>query len=192
MQGASLLPVFADPAAEVRKAAFSEHNWHDYEAHGKSSVRRWRLSPMPGIPARRSPGRGKQIPIRSPSHQSLLKLRDSGGSGGQADVLLARAPARRTLRLRSRSGSTQQPRRQSAFAGRKAALAKLLDRWIEDTRRFRAPRNSRQIALTARTPLGGKIPAGTSPGSIRGADKINAPVLGDRGPIPPRRRADAK
>lgn len=36
MQGVSLAPVFAQPNAEVRKHAFSEHNWHDYAAHGRS------------------------------------------------------------------------------------------------------------------------------------------------------------
>ncbi len=35
-QGRSLVPVLADSTAEVRPMAFSEHNWHDYEALGRS------------------------------------------------------------------------------------------------------------------------------------------------------------
>ena len=31
MQGVSMTPLFFEPAAQVRKYAFSEHNWHDYD-----------------------------------------------------------------------------------------------------------------------------------------------------------------
>ncbi|MEM7316042.1 MAG: sulfatase, partial [Planctomycetota bacterium] len=36
LQGVVLQPVFRDRSTSVRKFAFSEHNWHDYEAHGRS------------------------------------------------------------------------------------------------------------------------------------------------------------
>ncbi|MCR9294157.1 MAG: sulfatase, partial [bacterium] len=36
MQGVSLQPLFENKDAQVRRYAFSEHNWHDYEAHGRS------------------------------------------------------------------------------------------------------------------------------------------------------------
>jgi len=35
-QGVSFAPILADPTAQVRRYAFSEHNWHDDEAHGRS------------------------------------------------------------------------------------------------------------------------------------------------------------
>ena len=36
LQGRSLTPIYEDPTASIRPYAFSEHNWHDYEAHGRS------------------------------------------------------------------------------------------------------------------------------------------------------------
>ena len=32
-QGKSFVPVLKNPSEEIRTAIFSEHNWHDYEAH---------------------------------------------------------------------------------------------------------------------------------------------------------------
>ena len=43
--GEELGALFADPAAEVRRFAFSEHNWHDYEAHARA-VRSEGYQPM--------------------------------------------------------------------------------------------------------------------------------------------------
>ncbi|MDF1816014.1 MAG: sulfatase [Verrucomicrobiales bacterium] len=36
LQGRSLLPVLQNPTEQIRPYAFSEHNWHDYEALGRS------------------------------------------------------------------------------------------------------------------------------------------------------------
>ncbi len=35
-EGESLAPLFKDPEQAVRKYAFGEHNWHDYQAHERS------------------------------------------------------------------------------------------------------------------------------------------------------------
>ena len=92
MQGVSFLPLLEDPTAVVRRAAFSEHNWHDYEAHGRA-VRTddgWLY-----IRNRRptTPWQGPADSVRSPSHRSLLSARNSGRlSPAQADVFLAPRP----------------------------------------------------------------------------------------------------
>jgi arylsulfatase A-like enzyme len=92
MQGVSFLPLLADPGAEVRQAAFSEHNWHDYEAHGRAARTSdgWLY-----IRNRRPllPWQGPADSVRSPAHRSLLTARDAGRlSPSQADVFLAPRP----------------------------------------------------------------------------------------------------
>ena len=76
MQGISLLPLLRDPRQTVRKYAFSEHNWHDYEAHGRSV----RTDNYLLIRNRRPqlPSQGPADSVRSPSHQQLLRMRAKG------------------------------------------------------------------------------------------------------------------
>ncbi|MCR9119347.1 MAG: sulfatase [bacterium] len=91
MQGVSLLPLFADPEKKVRNYAFSEHNWHDYEAHGRAVrdgehllTRNFRTELA---------WQGPADSVRSPSHKSLQALRDADKlSPAQADVFLAPRP----------------------------------------------------------------------------------------------------
>lgn len=93
MQGVSLTPAIRDPSAPpLRKLAFSEHNWHDYEAHGRS-VRDGRYLL---IRNRRpyQPWQGPADSVRSPSHKALQGLRDADKlSEAQADVFLSPRPA---------------------------------------------------------------------------------------------------
>lgn len=91
VQGVSLQPVFHSPTAQVRRYAFSEHNWHDYEAHGRSVrndryllIRNFRPS---------LPWQGPADSVRSPSHQTLLAMKASHQlSAAQQDVFLAPRP----------------------------------------------------------------------------------------------------
>jgi len=92
MQGVDFAPLLANPQAEVRKYAFSEHNWHDYEAYGRSV----RTKNLLYLINRRTnlAWQGPADSVRSPSHQDLLKLRKGGNlQPAQADVFLSpRAP----------------------------------------------------------------------------------------------------
>lgn len=87
-QGLSFNPVLQDPKKVVRQYAFSEHNWHDYEAHGRSI----RDNQGHLLVVNHRPGLAWQGPadsVRSPSHQSLLKKRDEKQlSHAQQDVFL--------------------------------------------------------------------------------------------------------
>lgn len=88
-QGISFLPVFTDPQRVVRQYAFSEHNWHDYEAHGRSiRDNRGHLYII-----NRRPDKAWQGPadsVRSPSHRSLIQGRDLGKlTKAQKDVFAA-------------------------------------------------------------------------------------------------------
>ncbi|MEX2176816.1 MAG: sulfatase [Pirellulaceae bacterium] len=76
MQGKSFAAVLADPAATTRDFAFSEHNWHDYEARSRS-VRgtRWKYirneyADLPNTPPADA--------VRSPTYQTMRELRDAG------------------------------------------------------------------------------------------------------------------
>jgi arylsulfatase A-like enzyme len=93
MQGVNFLSILEEPSAVVRQVAFSEHNWHDYEAHGRS-VRTddgWLYikNNRPQLP-----WQGPADSVRSPSHVSLQTLRDQPDdlSVAQKDVFRAPRP----------------------------------------------------------------------------------------------------
>ena len=91
MQGVSLLPLFDDPEAHVRHYVFSEHNWHDYEAYGRS-VRGdgflYLINKRPHLP-----WQGPADSVRSASHLALLKKKQGKLTDAQQDVFLAPRPA---------------------------------------------------------------------------------------------------
>lgn len=88
-QGVSLQPVFQDRNQIVRNYAFSEHNWHDYEAHGRTV----RDNQGHLFLINNRPALGWQGPadsVRSPSHESLLEGLEKGKlTPAQQDVFAA-------------------------------------------------------------------------------------------------------
>ena len=90
-QGVSIVPLLESPEQSVRHYAFSEHNWHDYEAHGRSVRHKGYLYILNARPE--NAWQGPADSVRSPSHRSLQKTRDSGElNGAQADVFMAPRP----------------------------------------------------------------------------------------------------
>lgn len=91
-QGRSLLPVLSDPEAKIREFAFSEHNWHDYEALGRS-VRDGRflyiINERPQFALQ-----GPADSVKSQSFQDLLGAHQSSQelTPIQQDVFLAPRP----------------------------------------------------------------------------------------------------
>ena len=75
MQGVSLLPLFDNPNAFVRRYVFSEHNWHDYEAYGRS-VRGngflYLINKRPHLP-----WQGPADSVRSASHITLIEKKET-------------------------------------------------------------------------------------------------------------------
>lgn len=134
MQGVDLAPIFGDSKKTVRQYVFSEHNWHDYEAHGRSVrdssgnllIRNFR----PYLA-----WQGPADSVRSPSHKSLQKLRDSKKlSAAQADVFLA---PRLAVELYEAHKDTHQLRNKigdADFAKVKNQLEGVLTRWMQETR----------------------------------------------------------
>ncbi len=134
LQGRTMEPVFADPTAEIRPYAFSEHNWHDYEALGRS-IRdgRWLLTKnfRPELPSQ-----GPADSVRSPTHQALVQARASGEAltPVQEDIFAAPRPV---VELFDSSGDPFQisnladdPR----YAEKRKELEKALDFWMSETK----------------------------------------------------------
>ncbi len=76
-QGTSFAPLLKDPAGPaVREHVFAEHNWHDFDDHGRAVrserykyVRNW-YTDVPGTPPADA--------VRSLTFQAMRKLRDAG------------------------------------------------------------------------------------------------------------------
>ena len=90
-QGKSFTSLFNDPSDQVRSAIFSEHNWHDYEAHERMVRTSDYLYVLNSRPALTNCGPADSR--RSPSQASLNDLRDEGRlSPAQADIFIAPRP----------------------------------------------------------------------------------------------------
>ena len=132
MQGLSFAPVLADPTATPRKHAFSEHNWHDYEAHGRSVRSEGFLYIVNSRP--QLAWQGPADSVHSPSFQSLRAVRDAGKlTPPQADVFLAPRPAVELYRTDADPLQLQNLADDPNYASVKARLAKLMNEWTEAT-----------------------------------------------------------
>ncbi|MDF1825365.1 MAG: sulfatase [Verrucomicrobiales bacterium] len=175
-QGRSLTPLYADSTVSIRPFAFSEHNWHDYEAHGRS-VRdgRWLYirNTRPQLALE-----GPADSTSSPTFQDLIAASESSEplTPIQADVFLKPRPESELY------DTAADPRQISNLAGNETyraiekRLSDVLDHWIDKTGDS-APDQISSDGFDRRT--GEKTfksrddyqrpPAG----SDRGADKIN-------------------
>ena len=179
MQGISLVSVLQSPdvakASPVRTLAFSEHNWHDYEAHGRS-VRDSRFLYIRNQRTEQA-WQGPADSVRSPSHQSLQKLHNAGKtSKAQADVFLAPRPAVELYdtqadpwQFNNLAGSVEHQRVERE-------LAAALGRWTAETGDTAPSRLSADSfdRATGKS-LNKRDYRGDWPGRDTQADKINAP-----------------
>lgn len=132
MQGLSFAPLFQDPTATVRRHAFSEHNWHDYQAHGRAVRSEGFLLITNQRP--QVAWQGPADSVRSPSHQSLRTVRDEGKlTPAQADVFLAPRPALELYRTDADPDQLQNLANDPNYATVRARLSALLDEWTQAT-----------------------------------------------------------
>lgn len=176
MQGVSLRPLFDDLNTEVRRYAFSEHNWHDYEAHGRS-VRDKRFlyikNNRPNLA-----WQGPADSVRSPSHQALLAEVEQGDlTPAQRDVLLAPRPAEELYLVADDPEQLSNLVNRPEFAPELDRLRQLLSDWSEATldsvpASISADSFDRQsgASLSFRGTF-----RGTTPGEDRRASQTNAP-----------------
>ncbi len=186
LQGVSFLPILKNPAATVRRHAFSEHNWHDYEAHGRAVRSEGYLYIRNHRPA--LPWQGPADSVRSPSHQALRTARAAGPlTPAQADVFLAPRPAEELYHTASDPEQLKNLASDPAHRAAKARLQQLLADWSEATGDTvpakltgdgfdRETGAALKAATGAKSPKGAKAaPRGTPAGSERNADRLNAP-----------------
>lgn len=131
-QGVSLLPILKDRSAPVRRHAFSEHNWHDYEAHGRAVRSEGFLYIRNHRP--QLPWQGPADSVRSPSHLSLRAARDAAKlTSAQADVFLAPRPTEELYHTAADPEQLTNLADVTDHAAVKARLSALLDQWTEET-----------------------------------------------------------
>ena len=175
MQGVSLLPLFGDPSTSVRSFAFSEHNWHDYEAHGRGVrgggfllVRNFR----PYLA-----WQGPADSVRSPSHVSLKARRDSNSlTSAQADVFLAPRPAVELYDLKEDPHQLRNLADDSKYSSTQKFLEMKLADWMDETHDS-VPKEISRDSFDRETGKSLKVKSyrRTTPGEDRGATDVNAP-----------------
>ncbi len=91
-QGRSFQPVLTAPNKEIRKFAFSEHNWHDYEAHERMARTEDFIYILNSRP--QFPNQGPADAVMSPSFRAMARKNEKHDlSSAQFDVFLAPRPA---------------------------------------------------------------------------------------------------
>lgn len=99
-QGTSFVHVFKNPAADIRTSVFSEHNWHDYEAHERMIRTKdylYVLNAMPNL-TNGGPADSK----KSATQQALNQIRDDGKlTQAQADIFMAPRPEEELFDVRN-------------------------------------------------------------------------------------------
>lgn len=132
MQGVSLIPILQDPSASVRNHVFSEHNWHDYEAHGRAVRSEGFLYIRNNRP--QFPQQGPADSVRSPSHVSLQSARDEGKlTLAQADVFAAPRAEEELYRTAADSPQLDNLASNPNYASVRERLSALLDQWVDET-----------------------------------------------------------
>ena len=132
MQGVSFAPILAKSETVVRQHAFSEHNWHDYAAHGRAVRSEGFLLIRNNRP--QEPWQGPADSVRSPSYLQLRQTRDAGQlTPAQADVFLAPRPKEELYRTAADPNQLSNLANDPDYASVKARLVKLLDQWTEQT-----------------------------------------------------------
>ena len=131
-QGVPMQPIFASQTAEVRKYAFSEHNWHDYEAHGRSVRDGQFLYIKNNRPYEM--WQGPADSVRSPSHNSLREGNTAANLNlAQQDVFLKPRPAEELYLVGDDSDQLTNLASDVRYADDLRRLRKLLVTWSKET-----------------------------------------------------------
>ena len=181
MQGVDFTPVLKDPSATVRRYAFSEHNWHDYAAHGRSVRGDGYLYIRNNRPD--EAWQGPADSVRSPSHASLQKAWDEYEAGDrqlpapQWDGLRTVRPGFELYDLAKDPMQVNDLADYWELRDVRKRLASVLDRWVEETADS-VPENPSRDSFDRRTgkPLiKDQSFRGTPPGGDRDAVRVDAP-----------------
>jgi arylsulfatase A-like enzyme len=131
-QGLSAARVLTDPTARVRERAFSERNWHDYAAHGRS-VRTERHRYIRNDDAALSLNPPADA-VRSPTFREMRRLRDAGRlAPEQRDVFATPRPAEELYDLQADPHERTNLAAVPAHAATLVALRAALADWSRET-----------------------------------------------------------
>jgi arylsulfatase A-like enzyme len=176
MQGISFGPILKNPKATTRLFAFSEHNWHDYEAHGRGVrgdgyllIRNFRPQ---------FAWQGPADSVASPSHKELLSRQKQGTlTAAQAETLLAPRPAIELYHTKTDPNQLHNLAGMRKHAAIQQRLANTLDRWMDETHDSVPAEISRDSfdRRTGQRLKDVKDYRRTTPGEDRQADQTNAP-----------------
>lgn len=177
MQGVSMTPLWQTSSAVIRDYAFSEHNWHDYEAHGRSVRHGDYLLLRNFRPC--LPWQGPADSVRSASHQNLLALRKSGDlNAAQQDVFLTPRPSIELYNFKRDPHQLNNVAGKLETASTQQNLEAVLARWMDETA------DSVPVAISPDTfhrESGGRLPQPDvtaafviTPGEDRNADRVNS------------------
>ena len=171
-------PLFDNSSTQIRHYAFSEHNWHDYEAHGRS-VRHGDYLLLKNFRTKQ-PWQGPADSVRSPSHVSLLEARDvSALNAAQEDVFLEPRPDVELYNLKDDPYQLRNLAGVAEVASVQSDLTAVLDRWMDETGdsvpEVISPDTFHRE--TGKALPKSKIDSSNAitPGQDRNADRVNAP-----------------
>lgn len=182
MQGVSVAAMRTDPEARPRRYAISEHNWHDYEAHGRS------LRDSEGyLHIRNARPRkawlGPADSVSSPSHRDLVAAPKL--TPAQADVLREPRPGEELYFTPADPQQITNLVADPSHSRKLAELRQVMDEW-QDVTGDSVPENFTPDHFDRETGYNHKATGrpvselrqpvhGDVPGHDRGAERINAP-----------------
>ena len=179
-QGRSLTPVFNTSTASIRPYAFSEHNWHDYEALGRS-VRDGRYLYI----VNHRPQFAQQGPadsVASRSFQDLLEARKGGAflSPIHLDLFLTPRPSTELYDTLADPHQVHNLAGDARMVSVEKRLSAALNFWREETGDSTPAKISSNYfdnETGKRLPIGPKDYLRPPPGADQNADRINADGL---------------
>lgn len=131
-QGVSFAPLLADSTAGIREQVYAEHNWHDFDDHGRS-VRTARYkyirnyyTDIPGTPPADA--------VRSPTFVAMRSLRDAGKlPPSQMGCFRVPRPGEELYDLENDPHELTNLAAESAHAETLAKMRRLLAAWERET-----------------------------------------------------------
>ncbi|KJF43968.1 sulfatase family protein [Draconibacterium sediminis] len=131
-QGVSFLQILKNPEAEVRQMVFSEHNWHDYEAHERMVRTKdflYLFNARPNL-SNCGPADSKN----SPTQAALNELRDLGSlTPAQADIFVTPRPAEELFDLNQEKEQLLNVASLSRYREKLVEMRTLLKNWQNET-----------------------------------------------------------
>ncbi len=131
-QGHSFEQLLQKPDQPFRNYVFAEHNWHDYEAHGRMVRNQHYMYILNSRPLK--PLMGPADAVGSPSFKSLDSLRREGQlSAIQADVFMVPRPHEELYSLENDPLQLVNVASHPEYTTDLAELRAILEEWMDDT-----------------------------------------------------------